>query len=128
MTVDRQLLPEPGPIQNVESADSPMGASAAAVVTREHDVIREWAEARHAEPSTGEATPSGPATLHVNDGGAGIRFNFPGVSTSRPITWAEWFENFDRHHCAFVFEDDNSMPLSARYRIVNADDWKDVLL
>jgi hypothetical protein len=98
------------------------------VFTREHDVIRAWAEERHAQPATGEATDSGPATVQLNDGGAGIRFNFPGVSAFRPISWDEWFSNFDQHECAFVFDSDASKaPLSNRYRIVNVNEWKDLL-
>jgi hypothetical protein len=34
------------------------------------------------------------------------------------ISWEEWFENFDQHHCTFVCDNDRSMPLSNRYRIV----------
>jgi hypothetical protein len=98
------------------------------VTTRDHDVIRRWAERRAAEPATGEATQSGPATVDVKDGGAGVRFNFPGAGAFRPITWEEWFANFDRHLCAFVFEADGpDGPLSYRYRIVRAAEWKDVL-
>ena len=124
MTVHRQVLPENGRIQRVNFADEFVNAFSDPVFTCEHDVIRQWAEIRHAEPATGEATPSGPQTVHVNDGGAGIRFNFPGAAAFRPISWEEWFENFDQHHCAFVCDNDRSMPLSNRYRIVNADEWK----
>ena len=79
---------------------------ARAIVTQDHDVIRRWAERRNAEPATGEATASGPATIDVNDGGAGIRFNFPGVQRFRPIMWDEWFDNFDRHDLLFVYEEE----------------------
>jgi hypothetical protein len=44
-------------------------------------------------------------TIDVNDGGAGIRFNFPGFGRFRPISWEEWFENFFRHDLVFVFEE-----------------------
>jgi hypothetical protein len=73
------------------------------MATRDYDVIRRWSARQHAEPATGEATESGPATIHVRDGGAGIRCNFPGVGRFRPITWDEWFANFDRHHLTFVY-------------------------
>ena len=124
MTVHRQLLPQNERIQRVNFADDVVNASTDVVFTRAHDFIRQWAETRHAEPATGEATPSGPQKVHVKDGGAGIRFNFPGAAAFRPISWEEWFENFDQHHCAFVCDNDRSMPLSNRYRIVNADEWK----
>ena len=77
-----------------------------AIATRDHDVIRRWAERRKAEPATGEATASGPATIVVNDGGAGIRFNFPGVQRFRHIKWDEWFDHFERHDLLFVYEED----------------------
>ena len=75
-----------------------------AVSTREHELIRQWAARHQAEPATGEATASGPATIKVNDGGAGIRFNFPGFARFRPITWDEWFSHFDRWGLTFVYE------------------------
>jgi hypothetical protein len=78
-----------------------------ALATRDRDVIRQWAARRQAEPATGEATASGPATtVRVCDDGAGIRFNFPGAGRFRPITWDEWFENFDRYHLTFVYEEE----------------------
>jgi hypothetical protein len=73
--------------------------------TRDRDEIRRWAAEDDAEPATGEATTSGPMTIDVNDGGAGIRFNFPGFGRFRPISWEEWFENFFRHELVFVFEE-----------------------
>jgi hypothetical protein len=126
MKTEGQLLPEEGHISNVRS-DMPLAPSTHVVFTRDHDVIRKWAEKRQALPATGEATESGPATIDVKDGGAGVRFNFPGVSTYRPIEWAEWFGNFDTHECAFVYDNDATVPASSRYRIVKAAEWKDLL-
>ena len=116
------LIPEETQLQRVHS-DTQRSTAEQVVITRDHELIRRWAQQRQAEPATGEATDSGPATVHVNDGGAGIRFNFPGAAAFRPIGWDEWFENFDHHECAFVYDNDSSMPLSYRYRIVKAKDW-----
>jgi hypothetical protein len=69
-------------------------------------VIRAWAASHRAEPATGEASTSGPATISVNDGGAGVRFNFPGAGLFRPIPWDEWFESFDRDGLVFVYEEE----------------------
>jgi hypothetical protein len=55
------------------SADA-SGLGPRAIGTRDHEMIRRWAARHHAEPATGEATASGPATVDLNDGGAGIRF------------------------------------------------------
>jgi hypothetical protein len=64
--------------------------------------------------------------VNVQDGGVGIRFNFPGFGPFRPITWEEWFENFDRHKLTLVYEGSPNPELpSPRYRIVKTDDWKD---
>ena len=126
MKAQEQVLPEHGQISRVR-ADMPLAPSTHVIFTRDHDVIREWAKKRQAEPATGEATASGPATVDVKDGGAGVRFNFPGTGAYRPIEWDEWFENFDRHDCAFVFDNDGATPMSSRYRIVKASEWKDFL-
>jgi hypothetical protein len=128
MATDDSLLPEsPRHIPDVK-ADIPGDRTAPVVSTRDHQVIRQWAEQRQAEPATGEATRSGPATVNVADGGAGVRFNYPGHGPFRPISWEEWFENFDRHGCAFVYDNDSpdARP-SMRYRIVKAADWSDVI-
>jgi hypothetical protein len=82
------------------------GAGPRAIATRDHEEIRRWGARHQAEPATGEATASGPATVQVRDGGAGIRLNFPGAGRFRPITWDEWFENFDRHDLTFVYEEE----------------------
>ena len=126
MAVHGQLLPEQPHIAKVR-ADKPADSATHVVFTRDHDVIRAWAAKRQAEPATGEQTASGPATVDVKDGGAGVRFNFPGTGAYRPISWDEWLANFDRHECAFVYDNDAELPLSNRYRIVKAEEWKDVL-
>jgi hypothetical protein len=113
------------------------------VATRDHDAIRGWARRHRADPATGESTSSGPATVTVNDGGAGIRFNFPAAARYRPISWEEWFEHFDAHGLTFVYEEeggdqagssgnDDSFPAAprsdasaarlARYRLMKEDD------
>jgi hypothetical protein len=117
------LLPQEHHIPEVHGDAS--HATAHVVATRDHDLIRRWAAERQAEPATGEATGSGDATIDVKDGGAGIRFNFPGLARFRPISWDEWFGNFDAHHLLFVYEPETGQhQLGTRYRIVKADDWK----
>ena len=126
MKTEGQLLPEQGHITRV-GTDTPLDSATQVVFTRDHEVIKQWALKHQAEPATGEATASGPATVQVQDGGAGVRFNFPGTGTYRPISWDEWLENFDTHECAFVYDNDSTGPLSNRYRIVKAADWQDLL-
>jgi hypothetical protein len=96
--------------------DQPPGA---VIATDDHQLIREWADRHSAEPATGEATSSGPATIDVHDNGAGIRFNFPAASRFRPISWDEWFDNLHRHELLFVYERDvPGTTSSGRYRLV----------
>ncbi len=127
MKAEGQLLPEHNTMIGVD-AQTPRRADGSVIFTRDHEVIKRWAAKRGAEPATGEATRSGPATVNVSDGGAGVRFNFPGAALFRPISWDEWLENFDRHGCAFVFDNDEADgTISNRYRIVRAEDWKEYI-
>ncbi|MEP7245387.1 MAG: DUF2934 domain-containing protein [Gammaproteobacteria bacterium] len=84
------------------------------LATRDHASIRRWASVHKAEPATGEATASGPAVRDVNDGGVGIRFNFPGCGRFRPITWEEWLAHFDREALLFVYEEEDPSQVAER--------------
>ena len=111
-------------------ASGPLGVRLEA--TTNHDAIRRWAGHHQAEPATGEATASGPATVEVNDGGSGLRFNFPGAAMFRSISWMEWFDHFDSHHLRFVYEESNAEQVAGRaYQLWEArgcdagHDWED---
>lgn len=115
----RSLLPRDDKIFAVDRESESRHAAGTILATEDRQLIREWAARRGAEPATGQATPSGPATLNVQDGDAGIRFNFPGAGLFRPITWDEWFDDFERNELRFVYEfDPSSPPRSSRYRLV----------
>jgi hypothetical protein len=115
----RSLLQDDDPIRRVDRHDSTEQKSGEVMATQDPEVIRAWAARHQAEPATGEATSSGPGTLNVQDGGAGIRFNFPAASQFRPIVWEEWLENFTQYDLMFVYEADvPGQPLNNRYRIV----------
>ena len=119
MEIKRTLLGAKEPVSVVENADEPEVLESRTHVTRNHDVIRRWATRRQAGPATGEATASGPSTVDVQDGGAGIRFNFPGVARFRAIDWAEWFANFDANDLVFVYEElTTEGNVSYRYRLL----------
>ena len=119
MPEETSLLPNHPRIAVVTAEDEHRDPDARVAATRDHTLIRRWAEAHQAEPATGERTPSGPTTVDVNDGGAGIRFNHPGVGRFRPISWDEFFDNFDEHGLAFVYERETAgTSASSRYRFV----------
>lgn len=84
--------------------------------TRDHATILHWAATHQAEPATGEASDSGPATVRVNDGAPAVRFNFPGAAPFRPISWDEWLAHFDRHQLTFVYEEPDAARIAVRAR------------
>lgn len=103
------------------------------IATRNHDLIREWAEGQRAEPATGQETASGGATVDVQDGGARIRLNFPAAALFRPISWDEWFDVFDEDQLVFVYEPPEAAPSTfashgaSYYRLVPVAEWPGVL-
>jgi hypothetical protein len=101
----RSLLPHITPIREVDRHSESREPAGSVVVTGDAELIQKWAREHDAEPATGEATRSGPATArHVQDGDAGIRFNYPGAAPFRPISWDEWFDNFRQYELMFVYE------------------------
>ena len=69
------------------------------LATRNHDVIKHWAEQRNGTPATV------PGTEH--DGHPGVlRFNFPGYGGKdlKEISWDDWFKTFDDRKLVFLFQ------------------------
>ena len=130
MSSQDPLLPSQGTVPLVTSGTQTADRSTGSVATRDHTLSRRWAAQHDAEPATGEATASGPsASMSVRDGGAGIRFNFPGVGRFRGISWEEWLEHFDLHELVFVYEEpeQQGQSTSAHYRIVRGEEWKGLI-
>lgn len=70
--------------------------------TREHDTIRNWAEARGGLPATVPGTEHG-------DGLGVLRLDFPTVSgdSLQRVSWDEWFDLFERRGLEFVYQEEN---------------------
>ena len=116
------LLPNRHPVHRVDLRTEPQQQPGSVVATEDQALIRQWAGRHSAEPATGEATASGPATVEVHDGGAGIRFNFPAAGRFRTITWDEWFQNFTKYNLMFVYETDvPGQTPDGRYQLVPKD-------
>jgi hypothetical protein len=67
----------------------------------DHDEIRQWAEARDARPACVKGT-GGPGDAGM------IRLDFPGYSGAdslQPISWDEWFTQFDANRLALLVQD-----------------------
>jgi len=71
------------------------------LTTRDHDVIRKWAEMRGAQPAS---------SVRQEGHGIGVlRLEFPG-QLGRPIThidWSDWFRAFDERDLCFVYQEKN---------------------
>lgn len=70
------------------------------LVTRNHDVIKQWAEERGAKPATV------PGTKHSDRIGV-LRFNFPGGDEDRleEVDWEEWFKTFDERDLVMLYQE-----------------------
>ena len=75
---------------------------AASFTTRDHDVIRRWAEERGGRPSDVEGTGE--------DGGAGVlRLDFQDPDDRlEEISWDAFFETFDRSDVDFLYQERTS--------------------
>jgi hypothetical protein len=69
------------------------------LVTRDHDVIRSWAEARGAVPATVEGQDAGRIRV--------LRLDFPGYGGDRlqPVSWDDWFAAFDARDLDVVYQE-----------------------
>lgn len=76
------------------------------LVTTSHDVIKQWAKARSAIPSTVEGTE------HDDHLGV-LRFDFQGGdspenSKLEHVSWDDWFKTFDDRNLNFLYQDTKS--------------------
>jgi len=84
----------------IDSPDDHEDRNGQSLATRNHDVIRHWAEARKAVPST--------VGKNERPGGAGVlRIDFPGYGGKRlkKVDWNEWFETFDKRKLVFLYQE-----------------------
>ncbi|NHC12349.1 Rho termination factor N-terminal domain-containing protein [Motilibacter deserti] len=89
--------------QEITSPDDDPERPGRSLVTTHHDVIRQWAEDRSAQPATV------PGTEH--DGHLGVlRFDFPGYGgdSLEHVTWDKWFEAFDARKLNFIYQEERS--------------------
>lgn len=68
-------------------------------MTKDHQTIRAWAEARRAEPAHVAATGA-------NDDPGILRLDFePRDRSLEPISWDEFFRKFDEADLSFLYQD-----------------------
>ena len=85
--------------QVIDDTDEHAERDGRSLVTRNHDVIRQWAEERKAVPASVEGS--------VHDGHLGVlRMDFPGGATDlKHVSWDEWFEAFDARKLNFIYQE-----------------------
>ncbi len=85
--------------QEISSPDEHEEYEGKTLVTREHDVIKRWAEERGATPSTVSGT------WHDDRPGV-LRFNFRGSNHGlEEISWDDWFRSFDERNLNFIYQE-----------------------
>lgn len=90
------------------------------LATRNHDVIKHWAEERDGTPATV------PGTQH--DGRPGVlRFNFPGYGGQnlQQIAWDAWFKPFDARDLVFVFQEHQKAGNQSNFFHLDSPDRED---
>jgi hypothetical protein len=86
----------------MDQTDRAMKTERSAKATTDHDFIRNWVEERGGQPACVKGTGG------KNDPGM-IRIDFPGFSggdSLEPISWEEWFEQFDSNELALLYRDE----------------------
>jgi hypothetical protein len=72
------------------------------LATTHHMVIKEWAEARGAQPATVAGTE------HTDHLGV-LRFDFGGHNENlRHVSWQEWFDTFDSRRLNFIYQEERT--------------------
>ena len=69
--------------------------------TTDHDEIRHWVEEHGGSPASVRGTERGAEAAGI------LRIDFPGGAGEEAlerISWAQWFEKFDRANLAFLYQ------------------------
>ncbi len=88
--------------QEITSPEDEPEREGRSLITTDHDVIRQWAEARDAVPATVEGSEHGDhlGVLRLDFGGDNDRL--------RHVSWDEWFATFDERQLNFIYQETRS--------------------
>ncbi|MGW5669939.1 hypothetical protein [Micromonospora sp. NPDC003776] len=107
--------------QEVTSVNDEPERPGRSLVTTDHDVIRQWAEARKGVPTTVDGTE--------HDGHPGVlRFDFPANGRAdrlREISWEEWFRTFDERRLNFIYQEQRSDGKQSNFFRLESPDRED---
>jgi hypothetical protein len=88
--------------QEITSPEDEPEREGRSLITTDHDVIRQWAEARDAVPATVEGSEHGD---HLGV----LRFDFGGQNDKlEHVGWDEWFATFDERELNFIYQETRS--------------------
>lgn len=103
--------------QHIDSPDEHEEHPGKSLITRDHEVIKQWAEQRKATPATV------PGTEHGDHLGV-LRFDFPGYGGQdlQEVSWDEWFKTFDQRGLNFIYQEHKSDGSESNFfRLENPD-------
>ncbi|WP_334170448.1 hypothetical protein [Sinomonas sp.] len=88
--------------QEITSPEDKPEREGRSLVTTNHDVIRQWAEARNGSPATVEGTEHGDhlGVLRIDFGAKNDKL--------RHLDWDEWFKTFDERGLNFIYQEQRS--------------------
>jgi Rho termination factor, N-terminal domain len=105
--------------QEVTSPDDDPERPGRSLATTNHQVIKEWAEARGGTPATVEGTEHGD---HLGV----LRFDFGGGSDNlRHVSWEEWFGTFDARRLNFIYQEQRSDGSESNFFRLESPDRED---
>ncbi len=83
--------------------------------TTDHDVIRKWVESHGGHPARVASTAPGKSEARAGSGGIlRIEFGEPDASLDK-ISWNEFFDTFEEHKLALLYEDDTHEQTKSRF-------------
>jgi hypothetical protein len=87
--------------KHIDAVDQHEDRPGQTLVARNHDVIRDWAEERRAQPATVKGS------RHDDHVGV-LLFDFPGYAEAgnlEHISWDEWFKAFDERKLESIYQE-----------------------
>jgi hypothetical protein len=105
--------------QEVTSPEQEPERPGRTLTTKNHDVIKRWAEARGAVPATV------PGTEHGDQLGV-LTFDFGGDDERlRRVGWDEWFATFDARRLNFIYQEERSDGRQSNFFRLESPDRED---
>jgi Rho termination factor, N-terminal domain len=105
--------------QQVTSTEDEPERAGRSLATTHHQVIKDWAEARHGVPATVSGTEHGD---HLGV----LRFDFGGDDENlRHVDWDEWFATFDQRRLNFIYQEERSDGRQSNFFRLESPDRED---